>query len=261
MMRGELRKAASVLAGLTLVVGGATTSWARDGGFRRENIQVMRSQLREDKGQRREATQNFRAANQNVRATKADVNARIRSGEFGTNLTKRQKQHIRREALAPSRAERLQANLEHKYANSLVGADTRVMGALKGQPYRRPDGHWEKVAPAASKSVRQNIHGWIKDDKGFVKTDRTYVHNDRQALKAAKRGGDKQAVAEARRQLNQDRLIIRRDRAIRSVHQDQLKGAQGYRYIEKKEGGGLLGAAKGFFRDTSRGKPPSPPRP
>ena len=235
-----MRAGVGVTVGFSLIVGGSTPSWA---GMRRENVQIMREQIRADKGDRQGSRQNLKAANQEWRAAKASGNA---------------------EAIGTARANRFQAKMEHKYSKSLVTADKRVMGGLHGKPFQRPDGKWEKVAAPASKSTRQSIKSWIKGnkdegimgDRDYVKTDRGYVRESRQGLKAAKASGDKEAVAGARGQLRQDRLVLKRDKAILNVHKDGLKQAQGYRYIEKRSGGGLMGMAK----DAMSGKP-KPPRP
>ncbi len=269
---GQLWRRAGLSAGigLLLALGGGAPSWAARGDhFRRQNIQATRQQIKADRQAVHATGSHFKAATQAVRSGRKDVNQRIKNGEFNVPVgsgiavrpSKGQRREIRQQVLDSEKVERFEAKRDHKYTRSLLKADKTVMAGLKGQG-RSSSGSRELVqsGPKASKAARQDTRNWITQDKALLSQAKGNVRASKAELKATRadinqriKNGEfnyevsgirisptkgqraqirRQATADARVQLNADKLNLKGERAILNVHKNQLRLEQGYRRVQ-----------------------------
>ena len=138
MMRGELRKAASILAGLTLVVGGATTSWARHGDP--AVIRYHKDQGDSLIGQRPAARANVDAARGALRAGRHHFNTVERPTLRANGASKVEIRWHRRQEMVPLRANLTKARGALGEMNAGIGYHRGQVQKLTTHPHKDHDG-------------------------------------------------------------------------------------------------------------------------
>ena len=243
------------VAVIMLSLGWSTSGWA---GMRQERIRQDRAQVRYDRGTIRGpegSHASLKSATQALRAGRADLNAKIRAGDYGEKLTRKEKRDIRSQALGGLREGRFNAARDHKYNKSVLSVDRAILATDQGKKNplaRDPNGKWEKVAPPASKRARVDTKAWIKEDKALIRGpdgSKARVQAAHEALKAGT--GTRADMVDAKRTLRRDRMIL-------NVHRDQLKQEQGYRWVVEKDGGlldDLMGTTVGGIVGAATGNP------